>query len=654
MPTTDYTVPHHVRPAIAQLANTPTGLALRQWDDAGDSNLKSAHQALLDAQRRLQTDAKAYFTRLAMPRAPAVLDRDGAPAHLADRLGALLRRDGGIVLGGMPLPPIDSTPLIALLATLKQQGAGTLFIAGLLADVHQDALDRCVSEPQTPLPDTLTAFAGATMTRLLQGARQHGYRLVALDCAATVANAALAPRERAEIANYFAQLVIGEYASQPTHALWLAWLDETRLSRFDDVPGMAALTGAAGVRLRLASAQPAMRQDHGEQVVRTDGTRYWVKSDWLLSSHPLIGQARLRARLHDAGTFAIVARPESGEFELCHRAHDLSLITTPIQRDHVSPQLFFIERDDAGAHWQPVLRRRYRDLSALRQALQEIEMVDAWPDATPVLETAALGDAGERRAGVIALPDAVTPTSGLRVYEHGGEDAAQLEAIAREESRGLDLRYVSPLLSEPDRQLRKRFASKRERLLTDAALFFRQPTLPARPPMPTLAPELAMAEALNRLLAHYPGIVFGESHQDCHSKQLLIEHMPALHSAGVRTLYFEHLLADRHQPLLDAWHADPGAPMPAALQSYLQWQDRGQRVAGNANFTALAQAAHRHGIAIVAIDCFSSYFTKDLLGAFDRQQLMNYYAMRRIEARQSQMPGAKWIALVGSTHVTRF
>lgn len=153
----------------------------------------------------------------------------------------------------------------------------------------------------------------------------------------------------------------------------------------------------------------------------------------------------------------------------------------------------------------------------------------------------------------------------------------------------------------------------------------------------------------------FPGVLIGEGHSDKNPKAMLIESMKSLKEAGVKTLFLEHLFFDTLQPDVDHYFSlDPGAKMPAMLEAYLDYLDRGFHIGKDDpnGFKALVKAAHDNRIRVVGIDTSTSYAAgRTAFGneGPDRIKVMNYEA-NRIIAEEAK--GGKYVALMGSMHVS--
>ncbi len=159
---------------------------------------------------------------------------------------------------------------------------------------------------------------------------------------------------------------------------------------------------------------------------------------------------------------------------------------------------------------------------------------------------------------------------------------------------------------------------------------------------------------IKEILQGDSGLVIGEAHNCVASKRVLIENMKDLKSAGVTTLFMEHLCSDSHgKDLADYLSAPKGTPMPKRLEIYLDTQTREQGGIGGKpskyGFKELVQAAKEAGINVIPVDTAATYATSTSDGNA-RYKAMNYYAAEKIRLTQ---PQGKWIAFVGSGHAAR-
>ena len=240
----------------------------------------------------------------------------------------------------------------------------------------------------------------------------------------------------------------------------------------------------------------------------------------------------------------------------------------------------------------------------------------------------------------------------------------QLKAELKGGANGQDdesLRDFYDSLNEHDPY--RDFKAIRKRLHRDAVRFYAELQLPARPPIPALAPEASAKDIIAKSLEHARGLVIGESHSSIASKQWLIENMELLANKNVKTLYMEHLLTDFHQAALDTFFET--GTMAKDLESYLNALDVGNMTdpLGRDTFLQLVKQARRFKIRVQAIDCMASYRLNGMekVGSLEpaveptaRQKMMNYFARSIIRSDQALRGAHKWVALMGNSHSNTF
>lgn len=195
----------------------------------------------------------------------------------------------------------------------------------------------------------------------------------------------------------------------------------------------------------------------------------------------------------------------------------------------------------------------------------------------------------------------------------------------------------------------------RDQLATDAAQFYARFEQPPRPLIPRMRPAASSPEIIRSLYENCQGLVVGESHTEQSAKQFLIANMQHLKNQGVKVLYLEHFMTDFQQVELDVFNRT-GA-LPDELKSYIQERDARSSL-GPTPYTLkkVLYEAYSRNIRIQAIDCMASYrlFWEEEPFPASRQRMMNYFAHVIIEADQARRGPAKWLALVGNTHVNTF
>jgi hypothetical protein len=222
--------------------------------------------------------------------------------------------------------------------------------------------------------------------------------------------------------------------------------------------------------------------------------------------------------------------------------------------------------------------------------------------------------------------------------------------------RGLNEDYHVPRGLDHTQAARREFFALRRSLLKDADEFLAgRLELPETPKL-SLPAHATASDMLRCGLEEGEGILVGECHSSAESKKLLMDNMAMLAANGVGVLYLEHVLSDLHQHALDAYNSGQG--MPEVLSNYLEGQDRGHHTDPNYSFRKLVEAAHDHGIAIVAIDCLASYEIKGIYTPPNlRGRMFSYFAQAVIRHHQGKTDparGHKWIALVGNTHTNTY
>lgn len=173
-----------------------------------------------------------------------------------------------------------------------------------------------------------------------------------------------------------------------------------------------------------------------------------------------------------------------------------------------------------------------------------------------------------------------------------------------------------------------------------------------------LSAPLPVDRIIPGLLESYQGICIGELHSHLSPKKFLIDHMPTLKEAGVKTLFLEHLFYDSMQKWLDDYFQTASdAPMPKYLQAYLNNLSSGQSIfrttESNYNYLEIVRAAKELGIRIVGLDTTISYLcgASDKLGvknSHNRYVAMNYTSVQIIRLESK---GEKFVAFMGSGHV---
>ncbi|MEN5237800.1 membrane-targeted effector domain-containing toxin [Pseudomonas sp. TWI923] len=200
------------------------------------------------------------------------------------------------------------------------------------------------------------------------------------------------------------------------------------------------------------------------------------------------------------------------------------------------------------------------------------------------------------------------------------------------------------------------FLELREQLAADAARFMQAPELPPRPRIPEPVANSTPKDLFRQIYDNTNGLVVGEAHSGIGSKRLLIDNMSLLRKLKVKTLYMEHYQIDFQQADLDIFNRT--GQMSPDLDTYVSSQDRGHFTdpSGRYTFRQVLVAAQKNGVRIQSIDCMASYRQQwsTAPSKVARQQMMNFYAHRIIQADQAVRGPGRWVALVGNTHASTF
>ncbi|MBC3957804.1 membrane-targeted effector domain-containing toxin [Pseudomonas triticifolii] len=282
------------------------------------------------------------------------------------------------------------------------------------------------------------------------------------------------------------------------------------------------------------------------------------------------------------------------------------------------------------------------------------------------LRGGGLGDEGTYRP----LPDeaatAVNTSVRLSDYEMPPEMRPWLYAILDKNipdptEMGLEL-YFKSYYDE----LRQVFSRLQDKLYQDAKAFFMKVVVPARPPLPTLAPDAGVDSLFESVFTHSNGLVLSEATQSVASKRLLILNMPLLKQQNVEVLYLEHLFTDKHLEKLATYRQLGGKSRSGSheIKNHLKHLNKGalRNQTSEYDYYHLIKAAHRHGIEVRPFSSSTSYPLQDhavAAAAGDltaAQKTSNFFGHHVISADVASQPSKRWIALLdeklATTHDT--
>lgn len=192
----------------------------------------------------------------------------------------------------------------------------------------------------------------------------------------------------------------------------------------------------------------------------------------------------------------------------------------------------------------------------------------------------------------------------------------------------------------------------RTKILTAARQFFSRPffihSLPERPALPSLTPEMSSTELIEAVFKTAPGLVVAESPNRIASLYVLIKDMPALARQGIKTLYLNRLFNDLHQLDLDTF-AKTGV-LTDDLKTYLEKVDALLPVRFNTQ--TLLTAARAYGIRVQGTGCLANY--RSFPVAVDEQMAKNFLTSEIIRLDQLKNGVGKWVALTEAHNTNTF
>lgn len=257
-----------IKPSARQLMTGPI-----------DSVLRTARSQLIELRNTLGGEANAFFrasTPQRSPRLPTVTlvttPKEFFTQAFAVNKGLVIN-EGENALGSCEL-------LIKYLSTLKAQQVKTLYVQGLLKDLHQDLLDqfqktgvlgRDLEKRLRELHNRGTRLDSGryTLRQVLVEARRQGISVEALDCAASVSTDGMsdpAPHLAQRMRVYYAYKRIEARQSIKPDERWLALTDQTLANHYDRTPGLANLTSTPSLRVKVVDSDQPLRfsPDTGE------------------------------------------------------------------------------------------------------------------------------------------------------------------------------------------------------------------------------------------------------------------------------------------------------------------------------------------------------------------------------------------------------
>lgn len=197
------------------------------------------------------------------------------------------------------------------------------------------------------------------------------------------------------------------------------------------------------------------------------------------------------------------------------------------------------------------------------------------------------------------------------------------------------------------------FAEKARALQISARRFYKNlpwANLPPRPPIPAMTSSMTFTDFVAQALEEASGLVIGETPGRITSMRLIIENMPALARAGVKTLYVRRLLSDFAQADLNAYFKS--GVMTDDLQQYLS--RLGTDPAEQFDELALVKSARENGIRVQATDCAATYNKPVSLTLPEEQIMTNHLTADIMFMDKTLNDVGKWVVLTGVENTNTF
>ena len=312
--------------------------------DKHREHLAPIHQAYFKQANTLSRDAEAFFSA-PTPLAP----RPSLPQLVSDTthpqfLEALFKQSHGLVIGEVSESIASKQFLIDNMGELARQGVKRLYIEHLPNDVFRLKLQklntkgtsRHIEKHLATIDRTVNLADGAAPSylNLMKAARRHGIELKALDAATSydlnhafhiLEDAKSPPRSNA-LRNFYSHKAINADLADQPGTRWVALVEHSRVRTSEQIPGLADLNAAIGLRIDDVNADSAVGIWSDPVDFRlTLKTRYQppVLTPVPALAPPLVPTAALPEPTH-FNTFDVapVFREKLRELQMMHRGLD--------------------------------------------------------------------------------------------------------------------------------------------------------------------------------------------------------------------------------------------------------------------------------------------------------------------------------------------
>jgi hypothetical protein len=206
------------------------------------------------------------------------------------------------------------------------------------------------------------------------------------------------------------------------------------------------------------------------------------------------------------------------------------------------------------------------------------------------------------------------------------------------------------------RKSRADFASRREKLYTDAKAALTSATPAPRPVVPLLEVNEEFGSLLRKVFNNSNAMVIGEAPRSVASKRLLIENMAALAEQDVKVLYVQQLFTDLHMYKLEKYRKLGAKSKAGSSELRLWFESLNEGALKNRSreydYYHLIKTAHRHGLEVRPLSSSVSYplinnpvasAAEDVAGD---QKMSNFFSHLLINADVAAHPERRWIALL--------
>lgn len=265
----------------------------------------------------LLIEAEDYFHHFA----PAARHLPDLTPEMSDRemIEQIFRINDGLIIGENHASTKSKQLLADNMETLSRCGVKTLYIEGLMSDIHQSDLDVYFSGLHNTLPcdvatflenatnnDSLASFFNVSppssprYTDIVIAAKEQGIKVVAIDCSTTYLlshqdsqRETSFPYTRILMMNFFAGKVIEHYQAQSEAGKYVVFAGDSHISstRFDSllyppVAGLAEITGAVSIDIKETGANYLYRGIAPElhlQDISLCRLKYVVNPDFTLT-----------------------------------------------------------------------------------------------------------------------------------------------------------------------------------------------------------------------------------------------------------------------------------------------------------------------------------------------------------------------------------